>query len=180
MCAFRDELLKRDPRGCYELTYLGPDVNGIQRFESFFFAPSWWTATGDHFTPVLTVDGTGVETVIGGCLLTSVTKSANNNLFPFACMYCSSETGPLVKQFGDHLRRLLPKQVDAISDSGTGLVKGMDDAGFRYNGGCYYHIVHKNAQLKVSKHTRLLPVHPRSLLYKYHVSPKSDCCIHCI
>lgn len=152
LSAFRDALQKLDPTGCYEVTYLDPEGNGIQRFASFFFAPSWWTTTGEYFTPILTVDGTGVETVIGGCLLTAVTKTANNNLFPFACMYCPSETGPLVHQFGDHLRRLLPKQEDAISDSGTGLIKGLADACFRYNGGCFYHIVHKNAQVKVSSY----------------------------
>lgn len=161
---FQQMLKKLDPTGCYEVTYLDPEATGIQRFHSFFFSPSWWTATAEHFTPILTVDGTAVETVVGGCLLTAVSKTSNNNLFPFAVMYCPSETGPLVQQFGAHLRQLLPKQEDALSDSGTGLINGLEMAQFRYNGGCFYHIVYKNAQAKVSP-----TILSFTIQYKYHL-----------
>lgn len=149
--AFIAFLNQKDPRGRYELSVADPDVAGIKRFLWFFFAPSWWILDATHVQPLLTVDGTAIQTILMGALLIAVTKSANNNLYPLAMMYCDFESAANVEVFGARLRKLFPSQEDAVSDSGTGLVAGLDNAGFRRNGGCFWHITYKNVPTEVRR-----------------------------
>lgn len=142
------EYLKgRDPNGLYE--WQSETVGGIIRFRSLTIVCSWWIASGPHLREVLNVDGTGLETFIGGTLIAAMTLSANDNIVPLGLLFTSSETVDNVTPFLQHLRRLYPHQRFLVSDSGRAFEAAADRAGFACHGGCSWHVRDKNARSKV-------------------------------
>jgi len=142
--AFVAHMRCRDPGGVYNVVW-----DDQHRFVSLDVIPSWWIASGEYLRPLSTVDGTAVETLLGGTLLTNVTLSANNNLMPLALRVCASEQGESVKVLGDLMQENYPTQTDVVTDAGPGLLAGMRDAGFPRQLGCTFHISYKNAVKQV-------------------------------
>jgi hypothetical protein len=137
----------RDPGGFYECQFV--DDSGIKRFASLTIICSWWIQSGPHLRDVLNIDGTGLETFIGGTLIAALTLSANDNITPLGLLFTSSESVENVLPFMEHLRRLYPRQQFLVSDSGRAFETSADRAGFICHGGCSWHVRDKNARLKV-------------------------------
>lgn len=136
-----------DPNGVYEWTF---DVDGgVKRFRSLTVICSWWIACGQHLRHVLSMDGSGLRSIIGGTLISSVALTANNNVVPLGLLITSTESGETVTPFLQHLRRVYPTQKFIISDSGRAFEAGADNANFVCHGGCSWHVRVKNARAQV-------------------------------
>lgn len=142
------EYLKgHDPNGLYE--WDSENAGGVVRFRSLIIVCSWWIASGPHLREVLNIDGTGLETIIGGTLTAALTLSANDNIMPLGLLFTSCETADNVTPFMQHLRRLYPRQRFLVSDSGRAFEAAADRVGFECHGGCSWHVRDKNARTKV-------------------------------
>ncbi len=142
-------LKKIDPAGHYECIF---DADGdVQRFRSLTIICSWWLSTGLGLRPVLSIDGAGLESRIGGTLIACVSLSGNNNIVPLGLLLTSVEAGETVTPFMVLLKRLYPVQEFVISDSGKAFEAGANAAGYKCHGGCSWHVLKKNAAKMVTR-----------------------------
>lgn len=121
----------------------------MQRFRSLTAICSWWISSGQSLRPVLGVDGSGLESRIGGTLIACVALSAANNIVPLGLLFTSAESSDTVMPFMGQLRRLYPAQQFVISDSGRAFEAGADAAQYLCHGGCSWHVRQKNARSEV-------------------------------
>jgi hypothetical protein len=155
--ALMEKLCGVDPEGTYEVHFYPQeeDGDGFKRFRYLLVSPSYSIAGAQHLRPIVTIDGAAKEDFIGGTILAAVSLDASDHISLIALMYCESENAEYARILGQFLRANVPHQEDAITDSGKGLVSGLAEADFRYNGGCEWHILHKNTPLKVRKEGRV-------------------------
>ncbi len=113
-----------------------------------------WIHSGPHLRDVVNIDGTGLETFIGGTLIVAVTNSANDNIVPLGLLFTNSESVDNALPFMVLVHRLYPHQQFLVTDSGRAFEAAAGRAGFTCHGSCSWHVRDKNACTKVQRHCR--------------------------
>ncbi len=105
---------------------------------------------------MLSIDGAGLESRIGGTIIACVLLSGNNHIVPFGLSLTSVEAGETVTLFMVLLKRLYPVQEFVLSDSGKAFEAGANTASYKCHGGRSWHMLKKNAVKTVTRRWRLI------------------------
>ncbi|XP_075111254.1 protein FAR1-RELATED SEQUENCE 4-like [Nicotiana tabacum] len=147
LCSYLYMMTSKNPR-----TYTNIKIDDNNRFLYMFYAYGSSIAGWNHCRPVIAVDATFLKSKYRGVLMISVSKDANNQIFPLAFGIAESENNNSYEWYFSQLRNAIGSRENLIflSDRhqaiANGIVKVYPES---HHGICIYHLEQNLKRRKV-------------------------------
>ncbi|XP_075101311.1 uncharacterized protein LOC142176883 [Nicotiana tabacum] len=147
LCSYLYMMTSKNPG-----TYTNIKIDDNNRFLYMFYAYGSSIAGWNHCRPVIVVDATFLKSKYRGVLMISVSKDANNQIFPLAFGIAESENNNSYEWYFSQLRNAIGSRENLIFLSGrhqaiaNGIVKVYPES---HHGICIYHLEQNLKRRKV-------------------------------